>query len=241
MIRPITFPAVSRDEYPTSDGRPMGETDVHRDLILALLGTLRWWFRDDPTTYVSGNLLVFYDKGNKWAHVSPDVLVVPGAGSHARDNYLLWEEGRGLDVVIELTSKTTMAEDIEKKYDLYVSKLGVKEYFLFDPREEYLTPPFQGYRRVKGRFQAIKPVTGRFPSKVLGLHLERSGTQLRLWDPSTGEWVPTPDERAAIEAERADQEKARADDATARADAATAQAARLQRELDALRRKLGGT
>ena len=78
-----------------------------------------------------------------------------------RENYLLWKEGRGLDVVIELTSKTTMIEDIEEKYNLYVSKLGVKEYFLFDPEEEYLTPSFQGYRRTRSRFQPIRAVAGR--------------------------------------------------------------------------------
>ncbi len=68
------------------------------------------------------------EKGNKRVHVSLDVFVVPGVGNHQRENYLLWEEGRGLDMVIELTSKTTMLEDIEEKYNLYVEKLGVKEY-----------------------------------------------------------------------------------------------------------------
>ena len=47
-------------------------------------------------------------------------------------------------------------------------------------------------------------MAGRLPSKVLGLHLERDGTQLRLWDPATGERLPTPNERA----ERAEAEAA---------------------------------
>jgi Uma2 family endonuclease len=219
MIPSKNFTTISQDEYPTSDGRPMAETDLHRDLMAALIGTLKDWFADEPDVYVSGNLLVYYQRNNKRVHVSPDVFVVRGVENRTRDNYLLWEEGKGLDVVIELTSKTTMIEDIEQKYNLYVSKLGVKEYFLFDPEEEYLKPSFQGYRRVKSRFQPIKPVAGRLPSKVLGLHLERDATQLRLWDPETGERVPTPDERA----ERAE-----------------AEAARLRQELDDLRRKLGG-
>src|SRR5262245_19352317 len=140
MIRPTNFTTISRNDYPTSDGRPMAETDLHRDLMAALIETLKWWFREDPRTYVSGNLLVYYEKRNKRVHVSPDVFVVPEVGNHRRENYLLWEEGRGLDLVIELTSKTTMIEDIEEKYNLYVEKLGVKEYFLFDPEEEYLDP-----------------------------------------------------------------------------------------------------
>ena len=210
--------ATRTDEYPTSDGRPMAETDIHRDLMLALIETIKWWYRDDPSVYVSGNLLIFYEKGDKRKHVSPDVFVVPKVGNHKRDNYLLWEE-RPLDLAIELTSKTTMIEDIEEKYNLYVGKLGVKEYFLFDPKEEYLTPSFQGYRKVKNRFRPIKSVDGRLLSRVLGLHLERDGQHLRLWNPATGERVPTPEERAA------------------RADDLAAENERLRREIAQLRGK----
>jgi hypothetical protein len=35
---------------------------------------------------------------------------------------------------------------------------------------------------------------GRLHSRVLGLHLERAGTQLRLWNPTSGDWLPTADE-----------------------------------------------
>lgn len=232
MIRPTNFTTLSRNEYPTSDGRPMAETDLHRELMTALIGTLRGWFSADPSVYVSGNLLVCYERGNKRMHVSPDVFVVPGVGNHERENYLLWEEGRGLDVVIELTSKTTMIEDIEEKYNLYVSKLRVKEYFLFDPKQEYLTPPFQGYRRVGAGFQPIQPVAGRFPSKVLKLHLERDGTQLRLWDPKSGERLLTPGERAAAA------DSAAAADRQAREEA-EAEVERMRREIESLRRRLG--
>lgn len=232
MIRPSDFRTQPRNDYPTSDGKPMAETDLHRDLMNELIETLKLWFAADPSVYVSGNLLVFYEKGNKRIHVSPDVFVVPGVGNHRRENYLLWEEGHGLDLVIELTSRTTMTEDIEDKYNLYVSKLAVKEYFLFDPKEDYLRPSFQGYRKVGDRFRPIKPVGGRLPSKVLGLHLERDGTQLRLWNPETGERVPTPGEWAAAEAARAASEAARADQAEAEVE-------RLRRELEELRQTRG--
>ena len=199
--------ATRTNDYPTSDGKPMAETDIHRDLVLDLIETIKWWFRDEPSTYVSGNLLIFYEKGDKRKHVSPDVFVVPKVGNHRRDNYLLWEE-RPLELVIELTSKTTMIEDIEEKYNLYVGKLAVKEYFLFDPKQEYLKPSFQGYRKAKDRFRPIKAVGERLPSKVLDLHLERDGQHLRLWNPATGERVPTPAERIAAEEARADQAEA---------------------------------
>lgn len=218
----VLFPS---NDYPTSDGKPMAETDLHRKLMAALIETLDHHFAADPEVYVSGNLLVFYEKGDKRVHVAPDVFVVRGVPKGLRPNYLLWEE-RPLDLVIELTSKTTMMEDIEDKYNLYVDKLGVKEYFLFDPEEEYLDPSFQGYRKAKGKFRPIKPAGGRLPSQVLGLHLERDGTQLRLWNPTDGERLPTPSERATAEATRADQ--------------AEAEVERLRRELEQLRGRPGG-
>ncbi len=236
MIRSSTFRTQPRNDYPTSDGKPMAETDIHRDLMVALIETLKWYFAADPSVYVSGNLLVFYEPGNRRSHISPDVFVVAGVGNHLRENYLLWEEGQGgLDLVIELTSKTTKNEDIKEKHNLYVSKLGVKEYFLFDPQEEYLKPSFQGFRKRKDRFVRIKPVDGRLPSKLLGLHLERDGTQLRLRDPETGERLPTLNERAAAERARAETEQARADRAEAEVE-------RLRAELEQLRRtRRGGT
>ena len=102
----------------------------------------------------------------------------------------------------------------------------MKEYFLFDPEQEYLKPSFQGYRKVKDPFRPIKPVAGRLPSKVLGLHLEWDGKYLRLWNPSDGGRLPTPGERAEAEAERANQ--------------AEEEVERLRRELEQLRRKSGG-
>ncbi|HEY2910008.1 MAG TPA: Uma2 family endonuclease [Gemmataceae bacterium] len=190
------------NEYPTSDGKPMAETDVHRNLMVELIETLQIWFANSESTYVSGNMLVFYEPGDKRRHLAPDVFVVTKSHKHERGNFVIWEEGRSLDVVIEVTSKTTMREDLGKKSTLYLTKLGVKEYYLFDPKEEYLKPSFQAFRRVGERFVPIEPVAGRFPSKLLKLHLERSGWQLRLWDPVRKQRVPTRAERlAAAEAE----------------------------------------
>ena len=78
----------------------MAETDFHRKLLNELVEILDDWFRNDPKAYVSGNLLLFYEEGNKRRHVSPDVFVVFGVPKGDRPNYLLWEEGHGPNVVI---------------------------------------------------------------------------------------------------------------------------------------------
>lgn len=203
-------------DYPTSDGKPMAETERHRDEMMELIWTLQRHLADDPMVCVSGNLLLFYEEGNRRKHVSPDVFVARGVPRRERLNYLVWREGKGPDFVIELTSKSTRAEDRKTKLALYRDVLRVSEYILFDPLAEYLKPPLQGYRLVNGEYLPIDPVDGRVPSAVLGLHLERDGHSLRLLDPATGRRLPTPRERA---------------------DAAEAELARLRAELEALRRQ----
>jgi Uma2 family endonuclease len=178
-------------DYPTTDGRPLAETDWHRQITVDLIEILQARFAADPEVSVSGNLLLFYEPGNRRKHVSPDVFVVRGVPKGPRPNYLTWQEGKGPDLVIEITSRSTQVEDQKAKLALYRDVLHVPEYFLFDPFEDYLVPPFQGWRLSDGDYAPIPPVEGRLPSLVLGLHLERSGAELRLYDPATGQRLLT--------------------------------------------------
>ncbi len=225
--------------YPTTDGKPMAETDLHRDLMLMLIEMLKEYYRDAPRTYVSGNLLVFYEQGNRRRHVSPDVFVVRGVPKQQRINYLVWEEGKAPEFVIELTSSSTRNEDLHTKFDLYQDTLRVKEYFLFDPYGDYLSPQLQGYRLRQGVYRPIRPVDNRLPSQVVRLHLEAQGNQLRLFDPETGAWLPTPGERI----EAADQARENAEQAREEAEQALQQqqseVERLRRENEELRERLG--
>jgi Uma2 family endonuclease len=183
--------------YPTSDGRPMAETDLHRDIMVDTIQKLDSFFAPKPMVYVSGNLLIYYVHGNKRKHVSPDVFVAFGVPKKKRDYYLTWEEGKNPSVVIEITSSSTRREDVKKKFELYRDVLEVKEYFLFDPRSDYLKPRLTGYRLSKGDYVPISVVQGRMPSRVLGLQLEAEDANLRLYDPQTGGWLATSGERVA--------------------------------------------
>lgn len=202
----------------------MGETDQHRSLMNALIETLQSHFANDPLVYVSGNLFVHYEPGNRRRHLSPDVFFVRGVPNVQRLNYLVWEEGKGPDVIIEVTSRTTRDEDVDDKFTIYQDQLKVPEYFLFDPLGDYLDPPLRGYRLKHGKYAPIRPVKGRLPSAEMGLHLERLKSTLRLFDPQTNRRLPTPAERivrteAALERTEAENE-------------------RLRREVEELRRKL---
>jgi Uma2 family endonuclease len=238
----IDPPYDNRINYPTSDGRPMGETDLHRQDMLELIESLKLFY-ESQRVYVSGNLLIYYERGNKRKHVSPDVFVVKGIDPHPRDNYLLWNEGKGPDVVIEVTSASTRKEDVDRKYKLYRDVLEVREYFLFDPRSEFLNPSLQGHRLVDGRYIDMEVVSGRLPSDELGLHLEQHGSELRLWDPNTDRWLPTPDEarrqadaaRQQADAARQEAERDRQREVEAR-QRAEAEVERLKQEVESLRR-----
>jgi hypothetical protein len=70
--------------------------------MAALIDMLRAYFAGQRV-YVSGNLLIFYEEGNRRRHISPDVFVVRGVENYQRPNYLIWEEGRAPEVAIELT------------------------------------------------------------------------------------------------------------------------------------------
>lgn len=246
-IVPSTF-SLTEPEYPTGDSRPVGETPLHRDNLFVAVKVLERHFARDPLVYVSGNMFIYYQRGDRRKHVSPDVFAVFGVPKDKRrDAYFVWEEdGHTPDVVIELTSASTKDEDIDDKMYLYKTELRVREYFLFDPRGEYLDPSLQGYRLGAGDYSPIEMVNGRLPSEVLGLHLDRGGENLRFYDPANDNWLPTPDEREETlkaERDRERYERARAeverDRLTAELGQSEAELDRLRKELDAWRRCFG--
>ena len=199
-----------RVHYPESDGKPMGETDLHRDLMTDLIFALKWFLRS-TRAYVAGNLFIYYEEGNPRAAVAPDVFVALGVEQRRRRIFQTWREGgRAPDVVIEITSKKTRKDDRERKPTIYAA-LGVREYFIFDPYGEYLEPPLQGYRLVQGGYEPI--ATYPLRSEVLNLELRQEDGMLRLYHPQTGERLPTSDEEAqarrAAEAARRAAEAAR--------------------------------
>src|SRR5262245_15535305 len=149
---------VRQIEYPTSDGKPMAETEVHRDDMIDLIQTLKHRFAKKRRVYVSGNMLLYYVEGDKRKHVSPALIVVRGIPNYKSKYYLLWEEKKSPDLAMELTSKSTRKEDLKTKFSLYQDVLKVFEYFLFDPFGDYLNPPLQGYRLQKGKYVPIQPV-----------------------------------------------------------------------------------
>jgi Uma2 family endonuclease len=218
--------ALPEIEYPSSDGEPMAETPIHRDVMADSIAMLRAYFAIEPEVYVSGNMMMYYVEGNADKSVSPDVFVTRDIPKMPeRETYNIWVEGKGPDVVIEVTSKNTARIDQRWKFELYRDVLKVREYFMFDPREKTLAGvSLCGYRLTDGRYELIPKSADRLASEVLGLHLEASGEELRFYDPERGSYLLTPQGiREALERET-----------VARADA-EAEVTQLRREIEALR------
>jgi len=179
------------DFYPSSDGRPMAESDLHLQEMLYLIAVLRIRYQEMADVFAGGNMLLYYRRGDRKACLAPDVFVAKGVPKRSRQSYLLWREGKAPSFVIEVTSRSTRNEDIEKKRDRY-ERIGVEEYFLHDPLGEYLHPPLQGYRLKDGRYWRISPEPdGSLVSWTTGLRLRREGEHLRLVDLATGTPLPS--------------------------------------------------
>jgi Uma2 family endonuclease len=186
--------AATQIHYPESDGKPLGETDVHIDAMIYLREALRDHFRDDPQMYVAGNMLLYYEEGNPAACVAPDVFVVQGVAKGQRRTYRLWDEGQPPAVVFEITSRGSRLEDLGIKRAVY-AMLGVQEYFLYDPLGEYLRPSLQGYWLQEEEYQRLLPgAEGGFVSQALGLELWIENARLRVFNLDTGERLLTPAE-----------------------------------------------
>jgi Uma2 family endonuclease len=183
----------------------MGETDLHRKWMVRIIDLLAHRYRGQRV-YVSGDLLVYYEQGNPKQVVVPDAFVVKRSDPGLRGVYKVWEEDRAPDVVFETTSRTTRHNDERVKPAKY-RRIGVKEYFLYDPTQEYLKPPLQGYRLEAEGFARIEAdANGALESRELGLLLRLDGADLVMIDIRTGERLQT-----EAEAERAARLKAEAE------------------------------
>ena len=198
--------------YPESDGKPMAETDGHRDLMIDFIQMLKHYFEDANDVYVSGNLLMYYEEGNPKKCISPDVFVVFGVEKKLRNTYLTWTEANTPDFVLEVASPSTFKEDMGRKKEVYASKFAVKEYYIYDPLGQ-IVPSFVGFRLIDGTYQEINFVNDRLPSTVLGLELGEHEGVLRLYNPHTRQWLQTlPEEvkKVRARAENAEAELAKA-------------------------------
>lgn len=238
--------------YPSEDGTPVAETYDHLYAMLTTLEVLKQYLSNRQAT-VLANQFLYYSKGFPSLRVAPDVMVIYDVTPGGRDNYKIWEEGQVPVVIFEMTSKGTQNQDTIFKKTLY-EQLNVQEYWLFDPKGEWIETQLQGYRL---RGETYELITDK-KSNALQLRLEVEGKLIGFYREDTGEKLLVPDElkqalqqeiqgriqaqeqaenerqRAENERQRAENERQRAEEAEAMAENERRRSERLAAQLQAL-------
>lgn len=139
------------------DGIPM-ESDWHRAAMNLLIEIITYFWRHRKDFYVGGNMFIYFDPDQvrKRNFRGPDFFVVKGVADSTRwrEAWILWEEdGLAPNLVIELTSSSTEAEDKGPKKEIYEQILRVPEYLCYNPQTEELV----GWRLQAGHYVEIQP------------------------------------------------------------------------------------
>ena len=201
------------------------------------------------TTLIEADRWIVPDQHfNKARAKRPDMLVafnVDPAIYDANNGYVVSEQGKPPDFVLEVASESTGDADLNEKRDFYES-IGVVEYWRFDETGEFHGERLAGERLVDGRYEPIEieelgdGILQGY-SAALGLSLRWQGGQLAFCDAETGQPITTlAEERAArlvaemeLDAARnlADAERTRANNAEAELVAERARVRELEAEL----------
>jgi len=211
------------------------ETARHRQQMFLLLETLQPWLDQRPDGYAGGNMFLYFSLAQvrHQDFRGPDFFAVLEVPKGERKSWVVWEEGKGPDVVIELLSESTATSDKTEKKLIYQNQLKVAEYFWFDP---FNPNDWAGFGLQQGVYAPLTPDDqGRLLSRCLDLALVRrhevyegvEATWLR-WATPAGELLPTKDEKLNTAEQRAETAEQRAETAEQRAAAAETEITRLR-------------
>lgn len=175
------------DLHPTEEDL-MGESAAHLDLLIYLMSVLRGLFRDLPCA-VYGNLNFYQTLNPQEPPLVPDVALIKGVPYDPVTSWKVGQDGPAPQVVFELLSKRTWERDLSEK-PLDYARMGVQEYFAYDPHPMPLAP--QTTQRLFGwrldpRAGIMRPLSLRFHGYLRSLELDSyllaDGRWLRLYDP----------------------------------------------------------
>lgn len=228
----------TQDDLPCDEGMPM-ETPRPGFQMTLLIDALQGWLRARGRGFAGGNMFLYHslEQIRHRDFMGPDFFVVLDVPLGERKSWVVWEQGRIPDLVVELLSDSTARYDKTGKKAVYAQQVHVPEYYWYDPFDP---KDFAGFILVGTEYQPLTPdAQGRILSPALnlclgtweGVYLGVEATWLRWFTP-TGELLPNKDEIAEQRASAAKQEAS-----AARQEAALAseRAARLAEQL----RRLG--
>ena len=181
------------------EGKPEDMTNYNQTNITGNSHHLIHHFGDQETTLVAGEhyigrILPRNMRGLRY----PDLLIAFGVdpAAYYRSNaYIISEQGKPPDFVMEIASRSTGREDVEQKPADYAA-LGIPEYWRFDETGEFHRTKLAGDRLVDGQYepisiQEIEDGILQGYSAALNLLIRWEQGQLRWHDPRTEEHIPT--------------------------------------------------
>ncbi|BAQ64927.1 Uma2 family endonuclease [Geminocystis sp. NIES-3709] len=201
----------TQDDLPSDDDDKM-ETSRHKYQMDLLLETIYPWLEKRQDGYAGGNMFVYFSVNQVKNHdyKGPDFFCALDVPQKERKSWVVWEEGKAPDVVIELLSESTANYDKNEKKLIYQNRLRVLEYFWYDP---FNPDDWAGFSLEKGGYQPLKlDDRNRYISEQLQLALVRwqgvyrgiDAVWLR-WQTLDGKLLPTDKEVSELEKQRADE------------------------------------
>jgi len=163
------------------------EGDDHYEAADGPRKALRRFFgKSGRRAYVGTNLSVYYPNERVFA---PDLFVALDVDPHRRSSWVVLEEGKGLDFVLEVHVAGDWRKDFVANVERY-ARLGIPEYFAFNLRTGVLV----GHRLPPGgdSYVPLSPGAAGFASEVLGLELFVEGDRVRFFH--AGAQLPELDE-----------------------------------------------
>lgn len=204
----------TQDELPCDDGIPM-ETQRHKLQMDLLLDTLQSWLDQREDGYIGGNMFIYFstEQARNQDFRGPDFFAVLGVPKTERKSWVVWEEGKAPNVIIELLSDSTKQEDKTRKKQVYQNQMRVPEYFWYDP---FNPEDWAGFSLQGSEYHPLeKDENQRYISEQLGLALVQwqgsykgVKTVWLRWETLEGELLPTERElreQAEKEAQQAQQ------------------------------------
>jgi Uma2 family endonuclease len=199
-----------QDQLPSDDNQNM-ETQRHKMQMDLLIESLDGWLEKRPDGYVGGNMFVYYSQAQIKSQdfKGPDFFAVTGVEKKERKSWVVWQEEKAPDVVIELLSESTAQYDKTYKKLVYQDKMRVSEYYWYDP---WNPDDFAGFSLNHGQYEPKQfSEQGWLVSESLGLALilwsgyYRSVEAIWLrWATLEGEILLTGQELARKEHQRAE-------------------------------------
>ena len=210
---PLRFtPGPDELRLPSCEDEPVSQNTRQLVAIVDCFDSLQRHWRGRPDVFVGADQFLYWDpaydprtkRGNP--PTAPDVYVAFGVANRHRNSYVVWEEGKPPDFVLEVASPSSRKRDAREKPGIY-AKIGVPEFFRYDP-EGKLAPALSGFALHGGAYQPLPEE--RLPGSAVGVYSNVLGLYLCTkppgpgpidgalcwYDPTAGAFLPTRHELA---------------------------------------------